>query len=242
MPKDRKSKNAGIEYRERIAALSEELKETGADPFAVDVDHILEELRKDYAVSDPRILTADAKALGSVSEVVQMQDTWIGKQLSGLQVDPALLLDRVKRLGLRSLAASLYSSQHLPVGVKQVATKRLLEAAEYWIQLSGWGGRLSLPSNQMGELLTETLELTPEDLEQEVKDMSESVLQSVAEGPVAYDALLGQSTGAERLKRAFVLSLICARGAVTLRYDPLLGKYVVQRAEGTPDSSVAIKV
>lgn len=246
MPKSRdsrKQERADIEYRERISALPEELKRTGVDPFAVDVPHILEELKKEHSRNSPDLLTADARALNSVSEVVQIQDQWIGRQLSTLQVDPALVEGKVKQLSLRSLAYVLFMSHHPPVGVRQVSTKRLLEAADYWIQLQGWGRKPGLPANQPAEQASlQTLEFSAEDIEKEVTRTSEYVLQLVSEGPVPYERVLGDLRGEERIKRSYIISLICAQGLVTLRYDPTLGSYVVQKAVGPPDSSVAIKV
>ncbi|MDG6940073.1 MAG: hypothetical protein JRN39_06710 [Nitrososphaerota archaeon] len=228
------------DYRRRVTALPEDLRRGGGDPFEVDVKDALARLREGYEELDGDELVMDAMAVNAVSQVVAQQDEWLDYQLSRVQVDPALLREKIRAMDERALSAALRCSQHLPAGIKQLHSARLRAAADYWIELVRWGAHEGLPAPPMLQGETEALEPFGDDLVGELQAWRERVARKLESGPVTYEEALSGSTGKERLKAAYMTSFMCASGEITLRYDPVRSAYVVSRAQGVPDSSVAI--
>jgi hypothetical protein len=184
----------------------------------------------------------DAAAINSVSQVVHLQERWLSDQLRSLQVNPGLLYQKLSSLGPQILAKSLWKSQHLPAAVRHISTARLLMASEYWLALKGWGIRAELPRPPADSGKLEGLEFTRDDLEKELSSRSEEILDRLRDGPIPYPELIDKAEGKARIRAAFLLSLMCAQGTVTIRFDPATSRYIVARCSGVPDNSVAIQL
>ena len=231
------------ELRERIEVLPDQVKKTGADPFAVDVISILSELKEDYDKLNGDELVKDAKAINSVSKIVYMQDKWLTDRLRSRGVSQEMLKERLYRLDLQPLAACLYRSQHLPTAVMHLSTPRLKMAADYWISLLGWGktGKLGPIPDITNEKLEE-LNLQLDDIERELNDVRLDLRAKLSTSNILYEEYLSQREGKERLRLAYIISILCASGEVTVRFDPSISKYILTQGDGTPDSSVAIAI
>jgi hypothetical protein len=231
------------EYRERIAALPEDLKDQGGDPFAVDVKPILHRLREDLRKLKREELLADARAINAVSKVVGLQDEWLSFQLTSFQVDPGLLTTKVKGLSVSRIAEALGEAHHPVTATKQMPTARLLEAADYWVQLYGWGSLAGLaPLATGGDAQFESLQMDQQDLEKLLQATFVRVGRRLGEGPFHYREFVAELDRGERLRETYSFAHLCMRGAFSLRYDPSASDYLISPAEGNVDRSVAVSL
>ncbi|MEM3684441.1 MAG: hypothetical protein QXX17_02925 [Conexivisphaerales archaeon] len=231
------------ELRDRIAALPEEIRKQGADPFAVDVSSILSELRKDYQKLKGEEMVKDAVAVNSVSKIVYMQDKWLSDRLRGFGFGPEKIRERLIAMDVQVLASCLYESQHLPVAIRHISTERLKGAADYWVSLTGWGRGSKLgPLKDLGEEGLESLELGIDDIEQELKRVREELGARLSSSPVPYEEYLKAKQGKDRIRLAYIISVLCSSGEITIRFDPSIARYIILKGDGLPDSSVAIAV
>jgi hypothetical protein len=232
------------EYRLRVASLPEDLKDQGGDPFAVEVKPILRRLKKDLKELDRQELVADAQAINAVSKVVGLQDEWLSFQLTTFQVDPGLLTSKLASLSISDIAGALGEAHHPPVSERLMPTSRLLEAADYWVQLYGWGSLSRLGPLGLGDQLTdyESIRMDPRELESRLQSTFVKLSRLLAEGPLHFKDFVGGFDGAEKLKETYSLAHLCMRGAFALRYDPSTSDYLITGAEGPVDRSVAISL
>jgi hypothetical protein len=232
------------EYRQRVESLPEDLKDQGGDPFAVEVRPILHRLRQGLGKLDGQEMLADARAVNAVSKIVGLQDEWLSFQLTTFHVDPGLLMSKIGSLRPSSMADALGESHHPAAAVKLMPTPRLLEAADYWVQLYGWGslGRLSPISLTEEETSYEYLKMDSQELESRMRSTLARVGRRLLEGPLPFKEFVGAFQGAERLRETYSLAHLCMRGAFSLRYDPSSSDYVITGAEGNVDRSVAISL
>ncbi len=229
--------------RERIEVLPEEVKKTGADPFEIDVVSILSELREDYDKLEGEELVKDAKAINSVSKIVHMQDRWLSDKLKSLGVSQERLKERFYSLDLQVLASCLYSSQHFPAAIRHVSTSRLKIAADYWISLTGWGRSRKLGAiPNIAEEKLESLNLQSDNIERELNEVRLELLSKLSKSSIPYEDYLSKKEGKERVRLAYIISLLCATGEVTVRFDPSISKHLLVLGDGNPDSSVAIAI
>ncbi len=231
------------ELRERVEVLPDEVKKTGADPFAIDVVSILSELREDYDKLEGEELVKDARAINSVSKIVHMQDRWLSDRLKSLGVSQERLKERLYRLDLQLLASCLYSSQHLPAAIRHISTSRLKIAADYWISLTGWGKSRKLGAiPDIADEKLEELNLQPDNIERELNEVRLDLLSKLSKSGITYEDYLSKKEGKERVRLAYIISLLCASGEITVRFDPSVSKYLLVLGDGNPDSSVAIAI
>jgi len=229
------------EYRLRVKSLPDDLRDQGGDPFGVEVKPILRRLRQGLRDLDRRELLADAQAVNAVSKVVGLQDEWLSFQLTTFQVDPGLLMSKMASLSISSIADALGLSHHPPASVKLMPTARLLEAADYWVQLYGWGslprlGPLALDEGQVYE----SLRMDPKELENLLQATYARLSRRLLEGPLPFREFAEGFKGPERLRETYSLAHLCMRGAFALRYDPSSSDYLITGAEGSVDHSVAV--
>lgn len=238
-----KQKSKSEELRERLAALPEEIRKEGADPFAVDVYSLLSELKKDYQKLKGEEMVKDAVAINSISRIVYLQNKWIIDRLRGLGIGVEKIEEKLISLDMQSIAICLYSSQHLPVGIRHISTKRLSMAADYWISLSGWGNKNKLPAfNEPDNYQLEAIELSQEDLERQIDQVKKDLLEKLSSSSLAYDEVLGNREGKDKIRLAYIISILCSRGDIAIKFDPSRSKYILVKAEGPPDSSLAITI
>jgi hypothetical protein len=232
------------EYRRRVAALPEDLKKLGGDPFEVEVKAILRRLRKDFKGLGREGMLLDSQAMNAVSKVVSIQDEWLSFQLTELHVDPDLLLSKLRSCGLSQLAASIGESHHPTATVKQMPMGRLLEAADYWVQLGGWGaaGDIGPLPEGTDESAFQDLRMSHEELEKRLSGALLELSDMVRRGPLRYRDYVGGADGAKRLEKGYLLAHLCMRGAFTLKYDPASSDYLIMEAEGGADRSVALTI
>ena len=233
------------EYRARVAALPDDLRQHGGDPFAVEVKPILKRLRSDFGNLDAGEMVADAQAVNAVSKIVSLQDQWLSFQLTSFQVDPDLLVSKVRATSLLRLAESISDAHHPISSIRQMPTARLLEAADYWVQLYGLGRAAEmgpLGAAVVDESAFESIRMEPHELERRLEEMLAAVTRRLATGPLPYRAFLAEYDGATRLEKAYLLAHLCMRGAFTMRYDPSISDYVMQESEGSVEKSVAVSL
>jgi hypothetical protein len=232
------------EYRLRVASLPEDLKDQGGDPFAVEVKPILRRLKKDLKELGRQDLLADAQAINAVSKVVGLQDEWLTFQLTTFQVDPGLLTSKLMSLSVSDIAGALGEAHHPPAAAKLMPTSRLLEAADYWVQLYGWGslGRLGPLGPADEGTAYESIRMDPRELEGRLQSTFVRVSRRLAEGPLPFKEFVGDFQGAEKLRETYSLAHLCMRGAFALRYDPSTSDYLITGADGNVDRSVAISL
>jgi hypothetical protein len=232
------------EYRLRVASLPDDLKDQGGDPFAVEVKPILRRLKKDLKELGRQDLLADAQAINAVSKVVGLQDEWLTFQLTTFQVDPGLLTSKLMSLSVSDIAGALGEAHHPPAAAKLMPTSRLLEAADYWVQLYGWGSLARLGPLALADQGTdyETIRMDPQELEGRLQSTFLRVSRRLTEGPLPFKEFAGDFQGAEKLKETYSLAHLCMRGAFALRYDPSTSDYLITAADGNVDRSVAISL
>jgi hypothetical protein len=232
------------EYRLRVASLPEDLKDQGGDPFAVEVKPILRRLKKDLKELGRQDLLADAHAINAVSKIVGLQDEWLSFQLTTFQVDPGLLASKLAALSVSDIAAALGEAHHPPASERLMPTSRLLEAADYWVQLYGWGSLGRLGPLGLGDEGTdyESIMMDPQELEGRLQSTFVTVSRRLGEGPFHFKEFVGGFQGAEKLRETYSLAHLCMRGTFALRYDPSTSDYLITNAEGNVDRSVAISL
>ena len=236
--------NDAREYRERVESLPDDLKDQGGDPFEVEIEPILRRLRVGLREIAREELLSDAKALNAVSKVVGLQDEWLSFQLTTFQVDPGLIQSRIASLGVGAIAEALGEAHHPPAVVKLMPTVRLLEAADYWVQLHGWGalGRLGPLATAGDSSPYEALAMSSQELERGLQSTFARVSRRLNEGSLHFRDFVGEFHGADRLREAYSLAHLCMRGALALRYDPSSSDYLITLAEGNVDRSVAVSL
>ncbi|MEM0075368.1 MAG: hypothetical protein QXG05_05415 [Nitrososphaerota archaeon] len=181
----------------------------------------------------------DAAAVNAVSKIVSHQNDWLSYQFSRVQVDPYMLLDKIRSSDIESLSRAFMSSVHLPASVRQIDSRRLKRAADYWIELTAWGKKESLEAIPELQIGLEEFELLTDDIEKELQSFASWLKEKVSNGPILYEDVLGND-GKERVKRAFLVSYLCSSGVISIRYDPSTSKYVIVQSSGIPDNSVAV--
>lgn len=225
----KRRKGLGKERLQYVIDICRSIQEKGLDPFSVDVENMLEIVRKYFPEwKDSDELCLDAEAVLQVASAVNLQSEWVKHRSTSLYTNPFLLQEKLLRLPEEEISEIFLKSWHPIVELEQISPNSLKEAAKYWAQLVPFDERLqSSAVTKIGseaksndELLkqligerefSETLETFWQELMQKVKD----------HGRIEYWNFIGAETYSETVRRAYLTSFLVTYGYATLEVDRL---------------------
>jgi len=225
-----KRKKLGSEHLQRVIDTCKSVEERGLDPFNVDVDDIIEVVRKYFPEwESPRELLLDAEAIHCLASVIKLQGDWVKHRSTSLYTDPFLLEEKIRRLSREELARLFLEAWHPIIELEQISLHSLAEAMKYWDGL--------LPINERwlktSYLEVETGATTREELVklrilaektflEELEVFWEELKQRVGgEEKIRYWDFIGADTYSETIKRAYIASFLVTYGYATLEVHPL---------------------
>jgi len=226
-------KKSYIEGRERLLGiidLCRAVEEGRHDPFAVEIDDLLEVIKRYFQAwksLEDRCL--DAQAINRLATVVKLQGSWLKDRSTSLYADPFLIEQKILRLQKDDLAKALLKSWHPVVELEQITPGSLRTAIQYWRNLlpltDRWGG---LPDGSGFEMGTASYrDLIKEEIASELafEDSIESLWGELKErsgerGGLEYWDFILTDSFPETVQRAYLTSFLITYGYAGLKVDP----------------------
>jgi hypothetical protein len=233
----------------RVIELCRSVQNSSANPFDVDITEkirVLKERLPDWKFLDELLL--DSEAMLELAQIVKLQDEWLKHRASSLYIDPLLIQLRVKLLSTDELSEAFIKSWHPTVQVDQVLPKGLEKAFVYWRDLPPMAERFKDQFGSYGVRpgtinYSELVELgifTPQQFENDLKELYDSLLQKSNGDWIDYREFIDADTFEGKVLRAYLLAFLISDGRATVRTEPLSGKVwtmaLIERATGAPKS------
>jgi hypothetical protein len=214
----------------RIISLCAVVESKGVDPFEVEVQEILETLRKylpNWKVLDDFVL--DTETLKQIAEIVRLQGDWVKRRSTSLFVDPLLIEVKLKLMDTQRLLEIFQKSWHPVVEMEMLSPARMDQAIDYWNQLVSLDKRqLKLPeaSDAPGFMTTEELIkrniLSEESFRESLESLWVVLKKKVGkDSRVLYWDFIQQETYEETVRRAYLVSFLITYGYATMQINPL---------------------
>jgi len=226
----RKTKRLGLEQLQRIIELCKSVEERGLDPFLVDVDDIIEIIRRYFPKWDkPEQLCLDAEALNRLASVIKLQGEWVKHRSTSLYTDPFLLEEKIRKLDIETIVEIFLKSWRPIVEFEQISPHSLAEAMNYWKELLPLDERWKNIEAQIIEAGVSTREELIEQRLLEEKTFTERVEalwnelkeRVGGEGKIRYWDFIGADTFKETVQRAYLTSFMVTHGYAKLEIYPL---------------------
>lgn len=230
MESKRKTKRLGLEQLQRIIELCKSVEERGLDPFLVDVDDIIEIIRRYFPKWDkPEQLCLDAEALNRLASVIKLQGEWVKHRSTSLYTDPFLLEEKIRKLDIETIVEIFLKSWRPIVEFEQISPHSLAEAMNYWKELLPLDERWKNIEAQIIEAGVSTREELIEQRLLEEKTFTERVEalwnelkeRVGGEGKIRYWDFIGADTFKETVQRAYLTSFMVTHGYAKLEIYPL---------------------
>ena len=145
----------------RIIGLCVAVESQGSNPFEVQVQEMLELLRKYLprwrALED---FVLDSETLRQIAAIVRLQSDWIKQRSTSLFVDPLLIEVKLRLMNTQRLVDAFEKSWHPVVEMEELSRTRIEQAIDYWNTLVSLAQRhLQLPpkSDALGHVTLEEL-------------------------------------------------------------------------------------
>ncbi|UCE44503.1 MAG: hypothetical protein JSV57_03230 [Candidatus Bathyarchaeota archaeon] len=225
MPSKGQMKKLGSEHLQRVIDLCKSVEERGLDPFTVDVDDVIEIVRKYFPKWElPEELCLDAEAIHGLASVIKLQSDWVKHQSTSLYTDPFLLEEKIRRLDKEELATLFAETWRPIVELEQISGYSFAQAIKYWENLLPISERWPRSSSQEREIGFTTREemirqriLTDKMFSQELESFWEELKRRVGdEGKIRYWDFVGADTYPETTRRAYLTSFLVTYGYATL--------------------------
>lgn len=227
----------------RIISLCIAVESRGTDPFEVEVQEVLNTLRKylpNWKALEDFVL--DSETLRRIAGIVRLQGDWVKRRSTSLFVDPLLVEVKLKLMGTQRLLEVFQKSWHPVVEMEGLSRRRVEQAIDYWNLLASLDARrlqLPEPSDTLSSLTAEELIkrsiLSEESFRKTLERLWEELREKVgAAGRILYWDFVQQKTYDETVKRAYLVSFLITYGYATMRINPLEEElYLVPNAEIT---------
>ncbi|MGQ9459831.1 MAG: hypothetical protein ACUVRA_01180 [Candidatus Bathyarchaeaceae archaeon] len=225
-----KRKKLGSEHLQRVIDLCKSVEERGLDPFTVDIDDIIEIVRKYFPEWElPQELCLDAEAIHHLASVIKLQSEWVKHRSTSLYTDPFLLEEKIRKLSKERLAELFLKAWHSIIELEQISPQSLAEALKYWQSLLPISERWLKTGYQ--EMATGAI--TREDLvklriiaekafSEELEVFWEELKQRVGgKEKIRYWNFVGADTYSETIRRAYLTSFLVTYGYATLEVHKL---------------------
>ncbi len=233
MSSKRKTKRLGIEQLQRIIELCKSVEEGSLDPFLVDVDDIIEIIKRYFPEwKKPEELCLDAEALNRLASVIKMQGEWVKNRSTSLYTDPFLLEEKIRKLKAEQIAEIFLKVWRPIVEFEQISQHSLLEAIKYWRNLLPISERWKNVEAQIIEAgiatrseLVKELFLDERTFTEKIEELWEELKERVGEnGKIKYWEFVAAETFEETVKRAYLTSFMVTHGYANLEVHPLEDK------------------
>ncbi|MGC8600271.1 MAG: hypothetical protein ACP5LX_04345 [Nitrososphaeria archaeon] len=224
----------------KIIELPEALKKLGGDPFAVNVEELLQKINANKLKDRVKSLKYESQALNSVSIVVEKQEEWVLDALKGLKIDPQLIKEKVKQMPFKDLGLILAKHTTPTLGIKRISRERIKMAVEYLGLVEPWGKKASLGSvtrheNEYTQNIVFDKRFEEEAMEFYEKSLKEELQKSKT---VPYKGFIDKFD--EKLKVAFYIAYLSTVGLLSVIRNPLTGETLITSPRGGEFESVAI--
>jgi len=213
-----------------VIELCRSVKETGLDPFAVDVDYVLSVIKEFFPnVRSLQDFCLDAEAIKELSSIIEKQSSWIEHQSTSLYKDPFLLERRIRELDSQRLAEVFAQSWHPIVALEQMSINSLKGSIDYWKDLLPLDVRWSKKGPEELETKRTSLEearrmgfISERDFTADLEALWRELKERVGEGgSIHYWDFVGAETYEETVWRSFLVSFLVSYGYANLELDRL---------------------
>jgi len=234
---------------EGVISLCRAVQAGSGEPFAVDIDYMLEVIRRYYPETDSlQDYCTDAAAIRGLIEVLQSQNNWIPQQSTTLYKDPFLLNQQIMKMDISAIADSFLRSWHPMVQMEQLSAKTLAGSLGYWTDLIPLAERWKVSDVEMVDAGTATMDearalgYIPEEGFVDIIEgfWHELEARAGAGGKIAYWDWIGADTYEETLRRAYLTVFMVGYGYANVKADRIEETVeVIHNVEPHPDPGQA---
>jgi hypothetical protein len=223
-------KKKSEEHLQRIIDVCKSIEERGLDPFAVDVEDLIEVVRDlfpEWESIDEYSL--DSEAVNRLASVIKLQSDWIKHRSSSLYTDPFLIEEKLRKLSRETLARLFLNTWHPIVEMEQISPYSLIEAIKYWQALLPLDERWTKTGALKTELgsttrnaLIEQRILAEQAFVEELETFWQELKQKAgSKEKILYWDFVGAGTYEETSRRAYMTSFLVTYGYATLEIHRL---------------------
>ena len=216
------------EELEGVIGLCRAVQAGSVEPFAVDIDYMLEVIRRYYPeTNNLQDFCTDAAAIKGLSQVLQSQNDWIQHQSTTLYKDPFLLNQQIQKMDISAIADGFLKSWHTIVQMEQLSAKTLAGSLGYWTDLIPLVERWKVSDVQMVDAGTATLDevralgYLPEEGFADIMESFWKELEARVgkDGRIAYWDWIGADTYEETLNRSYITVFLVSYGYANIESD-----------------------
>ena len=223
-------KRKSEEHLQRIIEVCKSIEERGLDPFAVNVEDLIEVVRDlfpEWESIDEYSL--DSEAVNRLASVIKLQSDWIKHRSSSLYTDPFLIEEKLRKLSRETLARLFLNTWHPIIEMEQISPYSLIEAIKYWQALLPLDERWTktgtlkteLGSTTRNALIAQRI-LAEQAFVEELETFWQELKQKAgSKEKILYWDFAGADTYEETSRRAYMTSFLVTYGYATLEIHRL---------------------